>query len=157
MFCWGLLIFLESLVSLKDTIWVNSLEEQESPRRGIFRRTVWSDRIPEPAHMDLDTVSRIHVAHPRERHYHVIPQAMRRAPVIKLDSRVKGQGMNVARLHREVTREPVHTLGVFLGVGIHGMPLGHHFTRDGASEGGIAAAIGSGLGGGHMLPAYHNP
>jgi len=107
--------------------------------------------------MALDTVSRIHVTRPRERDYHVVPQAMRRAPRIKLDSRVEGQGMNVARLPGEVVRQPVHTLGVFLGVGVHGMPLNHHLARDGASEGGIAAAIGSGLGGSHMPPAYHNP
>jgi len=107
--------------------------------------------------MALDTVSRIHVAHPREREHHVIPQPLRRAPVINVGSGVEGQGINVARLHREIVRKPVHALGVLLGVGIHGMPLGQHLARDGASEGGIAAAIGGGLGGKHMPPAYHNP
>jgi len=102
--------------------------------------------------MALDTVSRIHLARPRERDHHVIPQAERQAPVIKLDSRVEGQGMNVARLPGEVVRQLVHTLCVFIGVGVHGMPLGHHLARNGASESSVAAAVGSGLGRDHDAP-----
>jgi hypothetical protein len=102
--------------------------------------------------MALDTVSRIHVAQLRERDHHVIPQAERHAPVIKLDSGVEGQGMNVARLHGEVGRLPVHTLCVLVGVGIE---VDHRLACDGASESGVAAAVGSGLGRAHMLPILH--
>ena len=104
--------------------------------------------------MALDTVSRIRVAHPRERDYHVVPQAMRHAPVIKLGSRVEGQGLNDPRLHREVGRQPDHALGVPIGVGIHGVPLGHHLVRDGASESGVAVAVGGSVRGDHDAPKY---
>ena len=113
-----------------------------------------SHRIPESVHMALDTVSRIHVACPRECDNHVIPQAERRAPRIKLDSRFEGQGMNVARLLGEVVREPVRALGVLIGVGVHGMPQDEHLTRDGASESGVAAAVGGSVRGGHYAPHY---
>ena len=126
--------------------------EQESPPREIFRWTVWSHRVPECVHMALDTVSRIHVARPRERDHHVIPQAERRAPRVKLHSRFEGQGMNVARLFGEVVREPVRALGVLLGVGVHGMPQDEHLARDGASESGVAAAVGGSVRGGHYAP-----
>ena len=99
--------------------------------------------------MALDTVSRIHVAQLRECLHHVVPQAENDAPVIKLGSRIEGQGMNEPCLHREVGRLPVHAPGVLVGVGIE---VDHRLARDGASESGVAAAVGSGLGRAHMLP-----
>ena len=102
--------------------------------------------------MALDTVSRIHVARPRERVHHVIPQAERHAPRIKLDSRFEGQGMNVARLFGEVVRELVHALGVLVGVGVHGMPQDEHLACDGASESSVAAAVGGSVRGDHYAP-----
>jgi len=138
-----------------------TLLEQESPQRRIFRWAVCntcvtaaSHRVPKSVHMALDTVSRIHLARPRERDYHVIPQAERQAPIIKLDSRVEGQRMNIARLFGEVVREPVHTLCVLIGVGVHGMPLGHHLACDGASESSVAAAVGGSVRGDHYAPKY---
>ena len=104
--------------------------------------------------MVLDTVSRIHVAHPRERDYHVVPQAMRHAPRVNVGSGVEGQGINVARLHREIMRKPFHTLGVLIGVGVRRMPQDEHLACDGASEDSVAAAVGGSVRGRHYAPHY---
>ena len=121
-------------------------------RKCLFHRHL--HRIPECVHVVLDTVSRIHVAHPRERDHHVIPQAMRHAPRVDVGSGVEGQGINVARLHREIMREPIHALGVLISVGVRRMPLGQHLACNGASENSVAAAVGSSVRGRHYAPHY---